>query len=1094
MSLENCISEVLTLHPLTDEQKDAVTLRGRDLIVTAGAGSGKTRTLVTRYLALLAEGVDPRQVVAITFTEKAAREMRNRIRRDLLGLKGKSEDPGEGEFWDHLAEGMDAARIGTIHSLCAEILRAHPAEAGIDPEFDVLDEAQSKLLKRDAVGNALAWAVEKEDLVYLFSMIKTRSLNTLLEVMLDKRLETLDHPEKVEPERMLLTALEKILSMDSIGGNVQALREMQARDELDADAKTLAPQLEGLLEVWTEGEDLLKEGNLVGSAKRFYDARRNWMSLTKGPRSGSVAKEILRELRDGYNGLLNPWIGGASSNDLLPSDEVERALQGVNPLFEQVLHFALDQYQVRREQLRALDFDDLEYLAGMLLKIPAVQAAWQTQVTHLLVDEFQDTNGRQRDIVLALAGGENGKLFLVGDAQQSIYRFRGADVEVFGGMQRLITDRGGESLNLDTTFRSHKLLLEGLDALLTHVIGTEKDAESPYKIPYSQMKPYRNECDRGYQAPYVEIVLGAGDAEQGRKVAARALADRLITMKNLGEIQTWDEVALLFRASSGFGYYETAFSDAGIPFVTVAGVGFYQRPEIRDLLNIMVALANPWDDTALAGMLRSPAVGLTDASLYRLRIDQEHRLQPYYLSLQKNQELLPASEHRAAAWALEILDEFVPIANHISVADFLTKLVNFLDYRAILMAGGSRVVRNLDKLLEDARESELIQVSAFLEYLTTLRESGVRAGEAISEAQDSVQLMTIHKAKGLEFPLVVLADAGRADPTSSVPGMLMPETGLALKLGRLEQDPMLYRYARMVNKAKDQAEAYRLLYVACTRGQDKLIISGHVDKRGGSRGYLKLLDVDYSQAAAELGQAMLVDIENQHGIRLVLHGEDTLANEIWDQPGQAAKMGQKHERLYKAIVEPQPLIEEDGEGEETELNLRDWRATGSHYAPAVVVGKLVHKAIQRWQFPGDEGYLSLMDAVIAREGIVDVEQVELVLEETKTLLERFLAHDLYQEIKLAEIRRHEVPYAIQGPGNVPDIGIMDLLYRDGVGWHLVDFKTDELSDETELTEKVRDYTLQLTRYRRAATAFLGEIAQTSICFLDYQGQVRLERV
>jgi superfamily I DNA/RNA helicase len=253
MSLENRISEVLTLHPLTDEQKDAVTLRGRDLIVTAGAGSGKTRTLVTRYLALLAEGVDPRQVVAITFTEKAAREMRNRIRRDLLGLKGKSEDPGEGEFWDHLAEGMDAARIGTIHSLCAEILRAHPAEAGIDPEFDVLDEAQSKLLKRDAVGNALAWAVEKEDLVYLFSMIKTRSLKTLLEVMLDKRLETLDHPEKVEPERLLLTALEKILSMDSIDGNIQALREMQARDELDADAKTLAPQLEGLLEIWTEG-------------------------------------------------------------------------------------------------------------------------------------------------------------------------------------------------------------------------------------------------------------------------------------------------------------------------------------------------------------------------------------------------------------------------------------------------------------------------------------------------------------------------------------------------------------------------------------------------------------------------------------------------------------------------------------------------------------------------------------------------------------------------------------------------------------------------------------------------------------------------
>jgi ATP-dependent helicase/nuclease subunit A len=403
-------------------------------------------------------------------------------------------------------------------------------------------------------------------------------------------------------------------------------------------------------------------------------------------------------------------------------------------------------------------------------------------------------------------------------------------------------------------------------------------------------------------------------------------------------------------------------------------------------------------------------------------------------------------------------------------------------------------VRNLDKLLEDARESQLIQVSAFLEYLTFLRASGVRAGEAVSDAQDSVQLMTIHKSKGLEFPLVVLADAGKQERSATAPGLLLPETGIALKLSRLERDPMLYGYARMLEGAKDGAETLRLMYVACTRAQDKLIFSGHVSDKGSSAGYLKLLDLDYKPALGELGQIRQLDLGVQGEIGLVVHGEETLAKRSWEGPAGESKIHPNRVRLYKPIVEPKPPVTEDGEGEESELSQRDWRATGGRYAPALVVGGLVHKALQRWQFPGEEGYSSLMQASLAREGVVDREQVALVLEETEQLLERFRSHDLYQEIQESKDLTHEIPYAYVSSGNVPETGIMDLLYRDEKGWQVVDFKTDELSDEEDLEKAVKEYTHQLSGYRRAGRALLRESVRTRICFLDYQGGVRLVEV
>ena len=221
---------------------------------------------------------------------------------------------------------------------------------------------------------------------------------------------------------------------------------------------------------------------------------------------------------------------------------------------------------------------------------------------------------------------------------------------------------------------------------------------------------------------------------------------------------------MLFRASGGFEVYEEALAEAGVPYVTVAGSGFYERPEVRDLLNMLQALSNPQDDLLLAGFLRSPALGLSDEALYRLRW-KEGQKRPLLYGLQNDLDELNEPDRRRASFALQILETFIPLANRLPAADLLQQLVNALDYQSVLAAGKERLTRNLEKLLEDARASGLVRLRDFLDYLDSVRTVGVREGEASLESRGALQLLTIHKSKGLEFKIVVLADAARrAEP------------------------------------------------------------------------------------------------------------------------------------------------------------------------------------------------------------------------------------------------------------------------------------------------------------------------------------------
>ena len=304
---------------LKGNQQRAVEARGADVVVTAGAGSGKTRTLVQRYLAALEEGIGLRQILAITFTEKAAREMRNRIRDSV---RSRAHGGAREGFWRELEAGMDAARIGTIHSLCAELLRAHPSAAAIDPEFEVVEEGIAAVLRARAVEDALAWASEDEQAARLFASFSARGLERVLSLLLARRLDAsaaLAGREGEEAAQSVLRiALDDYVHAPEVETAIEGLQRKRDAGGLSEDAgEKLEVQLLGLLDKWAELAASLSAGDFVEISTQFYTLRRQHMNLTAGKKA-SQAKEWLRTLREMYDATVNPWLGGAKPGDPVP--------------------------------------------------------------------------------------------------------------------------------------------------------------------------------------------------------------------------------------------------------------------------------------------------------------------------------------------------------------------------------------------------------------------------------------------------------------------------------------------------------------------------------------------------------------------------------------------------------------------------------------------------------------------------------------------------------------------------------------------------------------------------------------------------------
>jgi len=1121
---------------LSADQGRAVLERGRDVVVTAGAGTGKTRTLVARYLSLLAEGLPLRAIVAITFTRKAAREMRNRVRDEMRHYLERADLPeDERTRWQTMYTALDAARIGTIHSLCTEILRAHPAEAQVDPRFEVLDEGLGNVMRARVLEETLTWASDDEQAVKLFGLLGTSGLQITLDMLIQQRLDAKQAFEDLPTDpvgywRELLSgrrqqALDVLTGSDAWRDAAATIRVLAANDPMDKLEIQRQVALAALQGARGSLEERLKSLSNLEKVMVGGGRQKNWPG---GNQDVGAVREALKTLRDLWK--------SQSKLLTLHLTELDGMIAVQFPMLRMAFDFACARYESLKSERHALDFDDLEQRALTLLQEnAAVRARWQRDVRAILVDEFQDTNGRQRDLV-ALLNGDDGKLFIVGDAKQSIYRFRGADVAVFRAERERIKRQGGAVFMLQTSYRAHRQLVQGLNDLLRPVLGENADPERPWAEPFAALLPYREEPGPGFAAPHIELHLTVGSKSDGAlSRAADALAARIIELVE-GEVQIegggelrrldYGDVAILCRASTSFGAYEDALERAGVPFLTVAGRGFYGRPEIRDLLNALRALADPSDDLALAGLLRSPVFGLSDVALYRLCQGRgpDKTRRSLWDVLREEDAWLTGGDGGRAQRALGIVERLHERVGRFPVADVLKALLDATDYRAALIeAGLSRGARNVAKLLADAHASGIVGVSEFLEYVANLREAGTREGEARATAEGAVQIMTVHAAKGLEFPVVVIGDITGGGRGRN--GLLIdPELGI---LPALKDEDGSYPTAYQLGKARaddqEAAESDRLLYVAATRARERLLLSGCIGlKKDGTpsrlRGWLGKL-----AGAACLGLNDTVIPHNKDGVaarRLDLQAGDTsVACTIYEPGIEWVDRAREERRVPGSPTFLSPLLLEpvSAEFEQVDARLREqdrippqrvWRVVPVAQrprAPRWVVGSVVHEALAAWRFPGAEPvegarpepvegavFQEWAEARARSYGITDPRELANAVNQSRRLLLRFQRHSLYKEMDGAERRLHEVPYSLVRDGEL-ESGIIDALYlRDGA-WTIVEFKTDSVKDWAEFDRLLEetDYKAQAERYVSAVEQLLGRRPRCVLCLLDWAGDVRV---
>ncbi len=828
----------------TPEQWAAIRAAG-SAAVRAGAGSGKTTVLAHRFLHLLRPGADGApppvedvdQILAITFTEKAVAEMRRRI-RELFAVELERASGPARQRWERVRDGLLGAQISTIHAFCARIVRENPLETGIDPGAAILDEHESRsyvegVVEAELTARLRAGEPAARDLVLRHGLSGGRRGGAV---------------------GLCVGFLARLGIMGRDGAWLAAA---MARQEAGAPAAEAAIRAAVARIVVTVRAELAVARRARGHV-RLAEAWPEWEARLGRTGSGTPLTELytlsdlcmlLRQVKLTTAIKDDLYLFGGRLHGVVPEECGFLAMLPAARRLTDLIAGIADALRARKRSDAVLTFDDLIAEARALLAgHPAVRARYTERFRAVLVDEFQDTDAVQAAVVEQLAG-EGRSLFVVGDEKQSIYSFRGADVAVFHEARR----RLGSELPLGTNFRSQPAILDFVNALAAATLRVPAGSVDPAQ--WTVFDPgQRLVADRAQEwpRPGVRLVSLAAEhrrralkAVEARELEARVLAGVIADLHGRVERPVrWGDVAVLFRALTQVKAYEYALRRRAIPYYVVKGRGFFQCQEARDVLSLLAAVADPSDAVALAALLRSPFFAIDDDTLWRLawpdgearaRLTRRFRAGDDFADL--------PGQAPALRRARDLLLRLRRLRSRATIAELLEEALAATDFEAVCLTQfqGAQKVANVRKLIELARDFERRRLFTLRDFVRTVREltdGEPRAPEAqlVAEQDDVVRLMTIHQAKGLEFPVVVLVDLGRKLETDNDTTVLDDDLGVIvapaagaglhpLRHARLEA----YR-RRAVDRSR--AEHARLLYVACTRARDQLVL---LEGRGDPR-------------------------------------------------------------------------------------------------------------------------------------------------------------------------------------------------------------------------------------------------------------------
>jgi ATP-dependent helicase/nuclease subunit A len=1120
-----------------------------NVVLEASAGTGKTRVLVDRYVNLVRAGVEPRNILAITFTRKAAAEMRERI---LATLRRAAEQGGlDQRRWRGLSERLTDVAISTIDAFCLSLLREFPLEAGLDPAFGMADETEALRLMDEALDRALriCRTVAREDpaVALVFAELGDYRLREGLRRLLDRRLVTgpiLDRavrptPRELTPARMSVATIERLSrSLAGVEGGLE--RFLGTGPTLHPRFQLLAADVRRLLMRTHDVDDPEREVRLLVDAVDDYFLTRN----------GSVRKRwplyTAAHARDAA-GLKRHRAAATAVADRLQSDlsafrrDLNAVLtRGVWKLFR----IARDEYGRVLDEHAVVDFPEALgralRLLGQMGEFTRSRYLLESRYHHLLVDEFQDTSDAQWRLVWHLVQSwREGigmsqdaplppTIFLVGDRKQSIYGFRDADARVLGRAAVQIGQLRADGSPLRAIRHSFRAVPPLLAFTNDLCLAIDKRPDRADAFTYEEKDRFPVPQIAGIGDDALSIIAAGSLEAQAEQVAgeiALLLADGSVRDRQTGVMRRASpgDVAILFRTREGHQAFEGALERRGIPSYVYKGLGFFDADEIKDVFALLRYLANPHSDLRAAALLRSRLVRLSDEGLAHLapalaqavvgscaaddRLSQDDQLT---LSL-----LRPA----ARRW-LELADRLPP-------AELLDRVLAETAYAWELRARGSaecglqsmesgadtalrihqsrenlKKVRGLVRRIQNRGYATLGRVSEYLDRLSAGDESN-----AAVDAVNAVNLMTIHAAKGLEFPVVFLVNLGRGagggrdpirvvvlgdDREEEAPSDLDAGTESGDPADR--QLPMVDRESIAVSVGefksaadddgadRDREELKRLLYVAVTRARDRLYLAttlgagGRFEALRGGLGDVLPGDVQaLFEGAATVGDSVeWIATTARHRFRVVTPAE---APQL--ETGRAGQHTTSETGDFEPL-DPGPILERarisDDDGEVP-------AAAGGRVAGARAdrrrLGLLVHRLLEQTGAGRGEFELSALDqaALVERAALLvahdtgaieavtaggRAEALELAHEAARTVLAMLGDPDVRATVQ-AGAHWHEVPLLFRDAG-ILWRGIADIVHAKGERVTVLEWKTGAVSPRHEA---------QLERYIRALRALFA---------------------
>jgi ATP-dependent helicase/nuclease subunit A len=763
--------------PFTPSQLAALDTgrRHEDTCIVAGPGSGKTTVLVEYFRRLVETGADPLRILAITFTEKAAGNMRDRLARAFR------DDPP-------LRARLERAWVGTIHGFCARLLRENAVFAGIDPEFYVADARESWRLQQESMAAALE-GLFAERPAAVRALIRGLSSFEFEEAVLSAYDGMRGAGKRVED----LAAFPAPPDPADIPTPLAALRQEPLADWSDRQKQYLAGVLDG-------AEKIVRAASPIEALEAIESFSCNLNKCKRGTGARDLAEQLRESIKESKYGFITEFYAPE-----------RKTLIDLAARFDRL-------YRARKAQLGAVDFADLEEFAVRLLEDrPDVRERVRAQFEYVLMDELQDTNGQQARLLKLVCPAD--RLYAVGDINQSIFGFRHAEPAGFAEFRDAVARRGRRLVELAENFRSRPEILSAVETIAHGAAGIEPRALQAARV-FERERPVYVEAI-GASAPGIDDAL---------RLEARWVARRIADLAAGGEFD-FEDMAVLVRNTEVIGEFAAAFDEAGIPYLVNRGRGFYEAREVNDLVHLLRAIANPRDEISLAAVLRGPLAAVSDEALLRLKGEGGNLADALARMSTGDPAGFDPEDHARLGRLRERLREWRLRREYVSFDRLLSAALDESGYRP---ESGPRGAANIDKFLAQAREAAArMSLDEFVEELALVRADNPREPDAPPEGSaNAVSVMTVHSAKGLEFPVVFVSALHKGTETNPPAVAFSPRIGLGARWrnpakanGREEKDDLFQHALRRERHDRDEEESNRLLYVAMTRAEQHLVLS-----------------------------------------------------------------------------------------------------------------------------------------------------------------------------------------------------------------------------------------------------------------------------